>query len=144
MDQHNLYFADFSFGSEDVFLMVWFIIAGLLFGIVGGMGLGGGIVLIPVLTLLLGMDQHSAQGANLFAFIPMAIAALCFHIRKKRVRFKPAILMCLAGAAGAIGGAILGNVLEADLLRKLFGGFLILLAGYRIFLLIKKKTALQK
>ena len=52
--------------------MVWYILLGVIFGIVGGMGLGGGIVLIPCLALLMGQPQHAAQGMTLFAYVPMA------------------------------------------------------------------------
>jgi len=110
---------------------MWFIISGVLFGIIGGVGMGGGIVLIPVLTLFLGLSQHAAQGANLLAFLPMALCALILHAKNKRIRVKTGLIMCLSGLIGAIGGAMLVNLIPSDILRRLFGGFLILLAVYR-------------
>ena len=109
--------------------MIWFAVAGFVFGIIGGMGMGGGIILIPVLTLFLGVNQHAAQGLNLLAFLPMAGFALAAHIKKKRVDFKLAIFLCISGLAGALLGAWVVGSMENDLLRKLFGGFLILLGG---------------
>ena len=52
-----------------------FIIFGFLSGIVAGMGMGGGTILIPALTLILALDQHAAQGVNMLAFLPAAVVA---------------------------------------------------------------------
>ena len=116
---------------------MWLALAGVLFGIIGGMGMGGGIVLIPVLTLLFGMSQHQAQGLNLLTFFPMAVFAIIAHLRKKRIDVKTAVLMGLVGAAGAAGGAWLCSVIEGEVLRRIFGGFLILLGIIRTVELIR-------
>ena len=68
--------------------MLLTVLAGFFSGIIGGMGIGGGAILIPVLTVLLGIGQKQAQCANLIYFIPTAIAALSVHIKKKSVDFK--------------------------------------------------------
>ena len=52
--------------------MVWEIVGGLIGGLVGGMGMGGGTLLIPILTLLAGFKQLEAQGINLISFIPIS------------------------------------------------------------------------
>lgn len=117
---------------------MWYAIAGAAFGVIGGMGMGGGIILIPVLTLLLGESQHSAQGLNLLAFLPMSVFALIAHIRQKRVNFKMALYLCISGAAGAVAGALLVGIVDGELLRKLFGGFLILLGLIRAVGIAKK------
>ena len=116
---------------------MWLALAGVLFGIIGGMGMGGGIVLIPVLTRLFGMSQHQAQGLNLLTFFPMAVFAIIAHLRKKRIDVKTALLMALVGAAGAAGGAWLCSVIEGEVLRRIFGGFLILLGIIRTVELIR-------
>ena len=112
---------------------MWFLISGILFGIIAGMGMGGGIILIPVLTILLGVDQQGAQGLNLLCFLPMAGFALFSHIKNKRVDFSWAIALGIGGLAGSLLGEILG---------KIFGGLLILLGGWRAFEQIRK--AIQK
>ena len=56
------------------------IVVGLVSGIVAGMGMGGGTLLIPMLTIILSVNQKLAQGINLLAFIPMAIVSLFIHI----------------------------------------------------------------
>lgn len=120
--------------------IVIFIVAGAIFGIIGGMGLGGGIVLIPALTLLLGIDQHQAQGLNLIAFVPMAIAALVVHFKKKNVVIGQGIIMAVGGLLGAVAGALLVSLISSPILTKIFGAFLILLGGYRLF---KRKKVKQ-
>ncbi len=119
--------------------MVWYGILGALFGIIGGMGMGGGIILIPVLTLFFGFPQQEAQALNLLCFLPMAGFALFFHIKNKQVEFKTALILALCGLIGAAAGAYLAGLLENELLKKLFGGFLILLGLYKGYRLIKRK-----
>lgn len=104
---------------------------GLVFGVVGGMGLGGGIVLIPVLTMGLGVEQHAAQGMTLFAYLPMAVFAVIGYIRKKTVRFKPVLFLIAFGLLGAAGGFLLARAVETQTLRLVFGGFLIAAALLR-------------
>ena len=118
--------------------MIPYLISGILFGAIGGMGMGGGIILIPVLTILLNTPQHTAQALNLAAFLPMSFFALITHIRHKKVNFRIALIMAAGGAAGAILGAIAANILNAAVLKKCFGGFLILLAAVRIYKKIKQ------
>ena len=58
------------------------LLAGLLSGIIGGMGLGGGVVLIIYLTVFLDTPQLKAQGINLLFFIPIAITAVIIYAIK--------------------------------------------------------------
>jgi uncharacterized membrane protein YfcA len=104
---------------------------GLAFGVVGGMGLGGGIVLIPALTLLMGTEQHTAQGMTLFAYLPMALAALIIHIRKKQIRLKPVLFLTGFGCVGGAAGYWLASVTGGDTLRVIFAIFLIAAALLR-------------
>lgn len=124
--------------------MIWFAVAGFAFGVIGGMGMGGGIILIPVLTLLLGVPQHGAQGLNLAAFLPMAVFALIAHIKNKRVDFKLALYLAVSGLVGALIGAWLVGQVENQLLRQLFGGFLILLGGVRAIALVRSLLRKRK
>lgn len=107
---------------------LWYLLAGLASGVLSGMGMGGGTVLIPILTLFLNMEQHAAQGVNMLAFLPGAALALWIHRRDGRLEAKTAFPLLLWGALGATGGAFLATVLSADWLKRAFGGFLIILA----------------
>ncbi len=104
---------------------------GVVFGIAGGMGLGGGIVLIPALALLCGTEQHTAQGMTLFAYLPMAVFALASHIRHKDVNIRRALFIAAFGLAGGVAGYLAATALETDTLKTVFGVFLIAAALLR-------------
>jgi len=108
------------------------IASGLAAGIISGMGIGGGTILIPALIFLAGMDQHAAQSANLLYFLPTAAVALFFHVRNKRIQKDVLVPMILPGLLLAGIGAFIALRTEPELLRKLFGGFL-LIAGIAEF-----------
>ena len=56
-----------------------FFLCGIAGGVLGGMGMGGGTALIPLLTVLCGVEQGVAQGVNLLSFLPMSFIALGVH-----------------------------------------------------------------
>ena len=62
---------------------ILYAIAGISSGIIAGMGMGGGTLLIPILTILLGVEQRISQGINLIVFVPMSIVALIIHCKRK-------------------------------------------------------------
>jgi len=97
------------------------------------MGLGGGIVLIPCLTIFLALSQHEAQGMTLFAYIPMALFALISHILKKNVKLKPALFLTAFGCIGGMGGYFLAAAIDPVTLRKVFAVFMIMVALLRIW-----------
>ena len=66
-------------------MFLLFIIVGFLGGLLGGMGMGCGTVLIPLLSIVCGVNQHTAQAINLISFIPMAVVTLIIHIKNKLV-----------------------------------------------------------
>lgn len=104
--------------------MIITILAGLFSGVVSGMGIGGGAILIPVLTMFLDVGQQAAQCANLVYFIPTAIAALIIHIKNKSVDFKAALPIIGFGVVGAIAGSWIAVYMSADVLRRIFAVFL--------------------
>ena len=76
--------------------MWWlFVIFGALGGILGGMGMGGGTLLIPLLTIFTNTKQKEAQGINLIVFIPMAVIALIIHFKNKLVLVKRSIFLII-------------------------------------------------
>ena len=106
---------------------------GIAFGLIGGMGFGGGIVLIPALVLIMGKDQLGAQGMTLFAYLPMAACALFLHITKKRIRVVPTVTIAIFGCIGGIAGYLTASVIAANVLRIIFGLFLVVTALVRIW-----------
>ena len=67
---------------------VYFALAGLAGGLLGGMGMGGGTVLIPLLSIFMNVDQHAAQALNLISFLPMAVVAHVIHFKNGLVNTK--------------------------------------------------------
>ncbi len=113
--------------------------AGLMSGIIGGMGLGGGAVLIIYLTVFKDMEQLRAQGINLLFFIPIATLAVIIYAIKKQIKWRTTLPLALGGVLGAVGGFFLTDFIGGNLTAKLFGGFLILLGLKELFLKNKSK-----
>ena len=112
---------------------MWEIVALIALGLFAGaiaatLGLGGGIIFVPALVVLFGFDQHIAQGTSLAIIFPTAIVATIAHTRRGNVRWRLAIPIGIAGIAGAVLGAQIALRLDADLLRRMFGIFLLLLS----------------
>lgn len=123
--------------------MIWVMIIGFFSGIISGMGIGGGTILIPALILILSLEQHQAQGINLIYFIPTAVVALITHTKNKNVLWKTTKPLALYGLVGAAAGALLAVSLDADLLRKIFGGFLFLMGLSEVFKKKKKQERMD-
>ena len=116
---------------------------GIIAGIIGGLGMGGGTILILLLTMFLNIEQNVAQGSNVVFFIPMAITAIIIYIKNKNINFKVAIPICIWGLVGTIVGSILSTKLEIGILRKCFGIFLIITAIYQAYSLYKRYIKLK-
>ena len=100
---------------------------------------------MPPLTMLKGVEQHVAQTVNLFYFIPTAVTALVVHIKNKNIEYRPALKLVASGILFSLLGAWLAVRLPSDVLRRIFGGFIII-AGIREIFAGKKlmKTAENK
>ncbi len=120
------------------------LILGFLSGIISGMGIGGGAILIPALILFQDVSQKLAQGTNLAYFIPTALISLCVHIKNKSVDLKVAFVIAVAGCISALGGSFLAMKLDADLLRRMFGFFLLGIGVYECFKGFRLKKDQQK
>lgn len=119
--------------------MMYLILAGLVSGIISGMGIGGGIILIPVLTIFLGFDQKVAQGTTLLYFIPTAIFALIVHIKNKNVDFKVALKVASTGVISAGVGAYCIRYFSTPVLGKIFAVFLLTVGVYQVVCGIKER-----
>ena len=113
--------------------------AGLVCGVLSGFGIGGGSLLMVWMTAVLSMEQKAAQGVNLLYFLPCAACALIFHIKNRQIVWRAVWPAALAGSVCAVGGAMLAQNVDAELLRKLFGGFLVLVGLSEILLKGLKK-----
>ena len=113
-------------------------IIGLISGIVSGTGMGGGTILIFLLSFLLGVEQHVAQATNLIFFIPTSIVAIIVNIKNKNIDIKLAIIISIFGILGAIWGANISIHTDVNLLKKFFGAFLAVIAMHEIYSIAKQ------
>lgn len=112
--------------------IIWYGLAGVVSGVIAGMGMGGGTLLIPILSIFLGVEQRNAQGINLIVFVPMSIVALIIHCKNKLVDFKVGIPIMLSGILSSVLGSLLATTISNDILKKLFGGFLLLVGVWQV------------
>ena len=113
-------------------------LCGLGASIISAWGVGGGTLLLLVMTLFLGVDQRAAQGINLLFFLPTALSALICHAKSGYLdesALKSAIPLAVLAAAA---GAWIATAVDVELLRKPFGIYL-LLSGISLLWPQKKK-----
>ena len=100
---------------------------GLLAGTMGGMlGVGGGVILIPGMVFLLGVEQHTAQGVSLAVISAMALVGTVTHYRQENVRLKVALWIIPAAVIFSFVGGMVADMLDASILRQLVGGVIIM------------------
>lgn len=114
-------------------MFIWFCLAGLLGGVLGGMGMGGGTILIPILTMFLNVSQHTAQAINLISFIPTGSVALIFHLKNKLVQKNGLLYIIIPAIIISIIASLVAVNIEGEVLKKIFGGVLLLLSVQQIF-----------
>lgn len=106
-------------------------LCGLAGGVLGGMGMGGGTVLIPILTMFCGVPQHLAQSVNLLSFLPMAALSLRVHACGGLLDARGTPWMIVPAAVLSFLGAAFVQNVSAGALRAGFGIFLCLLSLYQ-------------
>lgn len=106
--------------------------------------MGGGTILILILTLFGNVEQHIAQATNLIFFIPTSIAAICINWKNKTIYKKVGLIVGGTGTIGAIIGALVSYKLNTQVLRKCFGVFLAIIALHEIYVIIKSNKKEKK
>jgi uncharacterized membrane protein YfcA len=109
-----------------------YVLVGLASGIISGMGIGGGAILIPALTIFLDTAQQQAQHINLLYFVPTAIFALFVHKKEGNIDAKGLLPLAACAIPAAIGGALIAVKLHPGFLRRGFAIFLLFMAAYEI------------
>ncbi|KAF6244564.1 sulfite exporter TauE/SafE family protein [Nitrosopumilus sp. b2] len=126
---------------------LWFILLGFVAGVLGSMiGLGGGIIVVPVLTFL-GFPPTTAASNSLFAALSNAVASTISYSRQKRIEYSLGLKLGLLSIPGTVLGAVVSSDVAPDIFKILFGFVLIASAAY-IFLRKRietkeKKTSIQ-
>jgi uncharacterized protein len=112
--------------------MTWFLVGllGLFAGVVSGLfGVGGAIVIIPGLVMIAKLPQHTAHGTSLAALLlPVGLLGVLEYSKRQQVHWGYAAVVAVGLLLGAYFGARLAGSVSDELLRKLFGGFLLLVS----------------
>lgn len=116
-----------------MFDQIWLIPLGFAAGILGSMiGLGGGIIVVPILTFL-GFSPSAAASNSLFAALSNAIASTASYSKQKRIEFSLGLKLGLLSVPGTILGAVFSSDVSSEIFKILFGIILVLSSAY-IFL----------
>ena len=105
---------------------------GIASGVISGLGIGGGTLLIPALVIFVGMGQQEAQHINLIYYIPTAMIAITTHLKQGNIMKKGAVTLALWGLPAAALGAFIAIRIDASLLKRGFGFFLLAMGIYEI------------
>ncbi len=106
----------------------------LVGGVMAGLfGVGGGIIFVPALALGLGLSQLHAEASSLLAIIPTAAVGSWRQVRYGNVDLRVAVVVGIGSVAGVQVGAIVATALPEHLLRRLFGGFLLVTAAHLVW-----------
>lgn len=119
--------------NMQIFLLILF---GFLSGIIGGMGMGGGTLLTPLLSFL-DLEQKTIQAINLISFLPMCCVALGFHAKNKLIKTGHIWWIIIPAVAMAVAGALCADMATNKILRMCFAAFLISVGIWQLVVAIK-------
>lgn len=119
---------------------IWLVLIGVAGGVVGGMGMGGGTLLVPLLCLL-GYTQITVQGINLVCFVPMCCVALIVHNKGKRIVTKGIWLILLPAMLSAVAGAVIAHHIEGSVLRIMYGAMLLAVGIWQLVVAIRGSSS---
>lgn len=107
------------------------LLIGLASGSFGGLlGIGGGTLFVPALLLIMGQEQHTAQGISLVVIIPTAMSATAANLKRGYVDKQVAMWVAPVAVLFALAGAFIAGQLEGDTLSRVFG-IVVLYVGSR-------------
>lgn len=107
------------------------IIIGILAGILSGLvGVGGGVIMVPLMVLFFGMTQHQAQGTSLAVLaVPVTAVAVYNYYQEGHINVKFALIIAIFFVIGSIIGSKFAISLDQKTLKKIFAIILIVIAG---------------
>ncbi|HET8753775.1 MAG TPA: sulfite exporter TauE/SafE family protein [Salinimicrobium sp.] len=116
-------------------IIIYLIIIGLLAGFLGGLlGVGGGIVMVPLLILLLGFNQYEAQGTSLAVLaVPVTFLAAYNYYNDGYVNWKYAAVIAVTFVIGGYIGSEMAISIDQKVLKKIFGVIMLIVAAKMIF-----------
>jgi uncharacterized protein len=105
----------------------------------GALGLGGGLLAVPALVVLFGVELHVAAGTSLLMFIPNSIVGSVVHVRQGTASLRWGWLLGLTAAPGVSAGAVLGLTLDTLVLGLIFGTFALLMAVREVVAMVRRR-----
>ena len=111
------------------------VVIGIITGVMAGMlGIGGAIIMIPALVFLLGISQQTAQGTSLAVMLPpVGIIAAYNYYKAGQVNIRFAIILAVFFLVGSYFGSKLALTIPQNVLKKIFGILLLLVAAKMLF-----------
>lgn len=117
---------------------------GVAAGVLAGLfGVGGGVLFVPALTIVVGLSQLTAEATSLLAIIPVAIYGSWRQTRAGTVRWTDALWIGAFGAAAAIAGAYVADILPASTLRIAFAGLLVITAAQLAWRVLREPASVH-
>jgi uncharacterized membrane protein YfcA len=104
-----------------------------LLGFLAGLGVGGGSLLMLWLTSVMNMDYGVAKTVNLLFFLPTALIATVFHKKQGSIKIRKILPAIICACIAAAVFSYIGKHMDTSLLKKLFGGILILTGLRELF-----------
>lgn len=103
------------------------LLVGTVLGFLAGLGVGGGSLLMVWLTGVLALPYPQAKALNLLFFLPSALIATVHHLKKGTLNYKKTLPAVIAGSVCAALFYWIGTFIDTQILKKCFGGFLLLI-----------------
>lgn len=115
----------------DIQIVLSLVLIGVLAGILSGLvGVGGGVIMVPLLVLLLGFNQHQAQGTSLAVLVvPVTAVAVYTYHKEGFIDWRYVGIIALFFVIGGYFGSKIAVSLDQKMLKKVFGFILLLIAG---------------
>ena len=114
--------------------MIQLLLIGLVAGFSSGLlGIGGGVILVPALIFFLRLSVHQAVALSLAVIVPTALVGFLRHYQSLQLPISYPLYTAAGGIVGALIGAQLAITLDAELLKKIFGVFMLFVACHMLF-----------
>jgi len=119
----------------DITFIIGMLTVGVLAGVLSGsLGIGGGIVIIPILVYIFGFSQHMSQGTTLALMVPpIGLLAAYEYYKNGNVNITAAVLICIGFVGGTFLGSKVSHLIPDMVLKKAFGVLLLIIAIKMIF-----------
>lgn len=102
---------------------------GIITGLINGLfGSGGGIILVPCLVFIMNIEDHKAHATAISIILPISIISSLIYYRYNIVDFSLSLKVAAGSVTGALAGSYLLNKISVNILRKIFGIFMIIAA----------------